>query len=90
MNKQKLFLVLSLIGILILIIISQGSSKVTGKIEKINFYSGVVKIKIQNNSVDILIFEAYLPLKENQTYTFCGKYQQEKNSTSFIVDKIIK
>jgi len=88
MNKQKIFFILSIIGIILLLILSQNSfEKISGKIEKIIYQDGAIKIYIKNESKEILLFtKKIINLKENDKIIVVGKkYEINK----IIANKII-
>ena len=88
---KKILFFGSILLTLILIIISLKSSpeSITGKIKQINYYSSSMSIYVYEKEEQIVIFDKIFNLKENQTITVYGKYEQYQNKTQFLADKII-
>ena len=92
MKRKKLFFFLSLIGILVLLLISTTIKPptITGKIKTITYGNNKITLQIENNNIGIIIFtNKILALTTNQTIQATGKIEQYKNQTQFIADKII-
>jgi hypothetical protein len=93
MNKQKIFLILSIMGILILLLISQNLNQpaLRGKISEIKYENNRISIKIENSEKEIILFtNKFLILKKSQEIIIYGKEQTYKNQTQIIAEKIIK
>lgn len=90
---KKITLISILIGIFILLLISQNTKQqeIEGKINQIQYNQGLTIITLQNNSTEILIFtNKIIGLKKDETILVSGKFQKENNKTQVIADKIIK
>ncbi|MBT3397388.1 hypothetical protein HOA55_00065 [archaeon] len=93
MNPQKSLFIATIIGILILLAISQFSSQITiqGKIQSIKYGNNKITIKLNNTPEQIIIFEnKILPLKSGDQVHIEGKQDTYKNQSQIIVDKIVR
>ena len=93
MNKQKTFFILSIIGILILLILSQTNSPPTieGKIKSIKYGNNRIIINLENHNQEIIIFSTQLlNLQQGQESLIHGRQETYKNKTQIIADKIIQ
>jgi hypothetical protein len=92
MNKQKLFFILTIVGILILLILTTISKPIIkGKIKSIQHGNNKIIIYLENHNQEIIIFtNEILNLQPNQYITIYGKQEIYKNKTQIIADKIIK
>jgi len=105
MNK-RLFFIISLIGILLLIIVTELPAKpiqiseitkkdigkkvkVQGKIKEIREQNQIIKIKLENSNIEIIIFtKNFLSLKQDHEIVIEGKVDIYKNNIQIIADKI--
>ncbi len=93
MNKltlQRLLLILSLLGIALLIIISQNQkSLITGTIEKIDNSNGRITIKLENETTKLILFEKTPPkIRAGDHIQVFGKEETYRGKKQIIVDKI--
>jgi len=87
----NLLFVLSIIGILILIFLSQNQPTQTGIIQSIEQSSTIIIIHLENSSTNLILFEdVILNLKAGDVIEFQGQEEVYKNQTQIIVDKITK
>ena len=90
MELKKLFFILSLIGILFLLIISQTTTQTyLGKIKSIQPSNNKVTLIIENSSTELILFETnFIKLKKGDTIEFQGKKDIYKNKKQIIISKI--
>ena len=91
MNKQKIFFIISILGILILLTLTQIQKPVAhGKIKSIQYSNNKISIILENNPKEIIIFtNKLLNLKQEQEIIIYGKQAIYKNQEQIIADKII-
>ena len=88
---QKIVFILTLIGIPSLIFALQITKPIhTGVIKSIQTSNTKTKIKLENYSTELIIFETTpLNIKKGDTIEFQGKKEIYKNKEQIIVDKIM-
>lgn len=91
MKLEKILFILSILGILIIIFLSQTTAQThTGKIKSIETSSKRIVIQLENSPIELILFETNLPnIQEGDVIEFQGKEEVYKNQTQIIVDKII-
>ena len=92
MKKERLFLFLSVMGILLLfILVIFQKPTLTGKISSLNINGDRINIKLENHS-EIIIFynRTKIDLNKYETIEIYGSKQTSKNQTTIFVNKIIK
>ena len=91
-SKQKLFFILTIMGILILLILTTTPKPIIeGKIKSIQHGNNKITIYLENNNQEIIIFtNKILNLQPKQNIKIYGKQEIYKNKTQIIADKIIK
>lgn len=92
MKQEKILLFLSIIGILILIFLSQATTQTyTGTIESIQSSNNKIIIKIENSSIELILFEtSYANLKKGDTIEFQGRQDTYKGQEQIKIDKLTK
>ena len=92
MKTEKILFILSILGILFLIFLSQTSTKTyEGKIESIQNSNHKIIIKIENSSTELILFEKrFIDLKKGDIIKFQGKADTYKDKKQIIVDRIEK
>jgi len=91
MKQSKLFFILSLIGILAIIILTQNQNPITGKITSIDYSNNKITIQLENHSNELIIFTSkILNLSINDNIIVEGKQKKYKNETQIIINKIEK
>jgi DNA/RNA endonuclease YhcR with UshA esterase domain len=91
MKLQKLTFLLSLLGILLLIFLTQTKPIQTATIESIHSTSSKTIIKLQNHSTELIIFDTpLLNIKSGDKIKFQGKASTYKNQKQIIINKISK
>jgi DNA/RNA endonuclease YhcR with UshA esterase domain len=90
MKLKKVFFILSIIGVLIVIFLSQVLvSTYVGKIESIKSSNGNVMIMIENSSVELVLFDAeFIDFKEGGIIEFQGRADVYMGKEQIIVDRI--
>ena len=90
MNKQKIFFILSLLGILTLLFLTQINKPITqGKIKQIYYSENKITIQLENQETPIILFtDQPLQLKQNQEVLIYGKQETYKGKQQIIADKI--
>jgi DNA/RNA endonuclease YhcR with UshA esterase domain len=89
MKLYKITLIISLIGILILIILSQSKPTQTATIESIKTSSNKIIIQIENSETELIIFDKpKLNLKKGNIIKFQGRADTYKNKSQIIIDKL--
>jgi hypothetical protein len=89
MNKQKIFFLISILGILILTWIANNQSPITeGKISSISESSSKTEIRLHNENRTIIIFDQ-VELEKNYDIQVYGKEEIYQNQTQIIAEKII-
>ena len=87
--KTKFLFLISLIGTLILLFLSQTSHQITitGNIESIKYGNNIITIKLENVEQNILIFEnEILKLRPQDEVAIKGK----KKNKEILADKILR
>ncbi len=78
MNRERLFLILSILCILILLLMTEFQKPIAlGEIEKIsgNF---PIRIKLQNQTTEIILFETEVSFKKGNIIEVYGSRQNEE------------
>jgi len=90
MNREKIFFILSLTGILLIILLAQVTKQTqTGKISSIKYSPNKITIQLENFEEPLILFdELSLNLKKGDKISFQGKEETYKNKKQIIVDKI--
>ena len=90
MKLQKITFILSLLGILLLILLSQTTKQTqTATIESIQSSSNKIIIQIENTETELILFDTpFINLKKGDTIEFQGRQDIYKNKTQIIIDKI--
>ncbi len=89
MNLQKITLLLSLIGILILILLSQLNISHVGIISKIYHSQSKTTIQLKNQTENLIIFKKFnLNLKNGDKIKFQGNRENYKGKDQIIIKKI--
>jgi len=91
MKFQNLTLIITLIGILSIIFISQNQPEQTATIEYIHQTKYKTTIKLQNTPIELIIFNTpHINLTKNDKIRFQGKPSTYKNKKQIIISKIKK
>ena len=91
MKIEKIFLILSLLGILILIFLAQSTKDQIGTIKSIKYSENKITIHLENQNETLIIFNSQqLNLKTGDEISFQGKLETYKGKKQIIIDKIIK
>jgi len=91
MKFAKITLILTLIGILLLIIITQNPQTITGKIKTIKYNNELTELTLNNTNTSIIIFtNDFIDLKKDDKVLLEGKESIYKNQKQFTVNKIYK
>lgn len=91
MKLQKLTLILSILGILLLIFLSQAKPIQTATVESIHSTSSKTIIQLQNHTTELIIFDTpNLNLTKGDKIKFQGKEDTYKNQKQIIINKISK
>tara|TARA_Y100000310_G_C20656328_1_gene802169 strand:- start:319 stop:603 length:285 start_codon:yes stop_codon:yes gene_type:complete len=92
MKKQKLFFILSILGILILLFLTTTTKPIIqGKVESINYGNNKITLQLENHNQEIILFSnQILNLQQGQDISIQGREEIYKNKTQIIADKIIK
>ena len=90
MKLQKITFILSLLGILLLIFLTQTSKQTQiATIESISSSNNKITIQIENNSAELIIFDApFTNLKKGDTIEFQGRQGIYRNKTQIIIDRL--
>ena len=90
MKSQKIFFILSILGILFLIVLSQTSNQFqTGIIKSVKYSNNKITIYLENESVELILFDIIiLNLKKGDIIEFQGKRDIYRGKKQIIVDKI--
>ena len=90
MKLQKITFILSLLGILLLIFLTQTTKQTQiATIESIQSSNNKIIIQIENNPAELIIFDTpFTNLKKGDTIEFQGRQDIYKNKTQIIVDKM--
>jgi DNA/RNA endonuclease YhcR with UshA esterase domain len=91
MGTQKLAFILSLLGILLLIFLSQTKPIQTATVESIHSTNSKTTIQLQDHATELIIFETpNLNLTKGDNIKFQGKEDAYKNKKQIIVKKLSK
>jgi len=91
MKLEKIFFIVSLLGILLLIFLAQTIKNKTGTIESITYSENKITIQLENQEETLIIFDAQpLNLKKGDKILFQGKREIYKGQNQIIIDKIEK
>lgn len=87
---KKIFFILSLVGILFLIFLTQATKQIqTGTIKSIQTSNNKITINLENNSTELIIFNTpFINLKKGNAIEFQGKRNIYKNKEQIIIDKM--
>ena len=90
MRLAKITFILSLLGVLLLIFLTQTTKQTQiATIESISSSSNKIIIQIENNPAELIIFDTpFINLKKGDTIEFQGRQDIYKNKTQIIIDKI--
>ena len=90
MRFQKILFILSLVGILFLIFLTQTTQQIqTGTIKSIQSSNSKTTIHLKDHPVELIIFKTPLAnLKKGDTIEFQGKQDIYKGKEQIIVDRI--
>ncbi len=87
---KKILFILSLIGILLLIFLTQTKQTQAGIIKSVQISNNRITLHLENNSIELILFDtSYLHLKKGDIIEFQGKRDMYKGKEQIIVDKII-
>jgi DNA/RNA endonuclease YhcR with UshA esterase domain len=92
MRLAKITFILSLLGILLLIFLTQTTKQTQiATIESIKSSNNKIIIQIENNSAELIIFNTpFTNLKKGDIIEFQGRQDIYKNRTQIIVDELTK
>jgi len=91
MKPAKIFFILSLLGILILMFLTQIDRSQEGTIKSVKYSENKITIQLENRNESLIIFNTpQLDLKPKDKISFQGKQEIYKQEKQIIVDKIIK
>jgi len=92
MKSQKIFFILSILGILFLIVLSQTSNQFqTGIIKSVKYSNNKITIYLENKPTELVLFDTnFLGLKKGDIIEFQGKEDIYRGKTQIIIDKILK
>ncbi|HDL02225.1 MAG TPA: hypothetical protein ENH20_00140 [Candidatus Pacearchaeota archaeon] len=91
MKLSKLTLILTLLGILILILITQAKPIQTATIKSIQQSQSKTIIQLKNHTTELIIFDTpSLNIKPGDIIKFQGKPSTYKNQKQIIISKISK
>ncbi|MFH1522109.1 MAG: hypothetical protein ABIF18_04085 [archaeon] len=90
MKLHKILFILSLLGILLLIFLTQITSQFqTGTIKSIQTSDSKITIQLENNPIELIIFDiSFTSLKKGDTIEFQGQQETYMGKEQIIVDKI--
>ncbi len=89
MRLEKLTLILTLLGILILILLTQSRPTYQATIHSIQQSKAKTTIQLENQTTELIIFNTpNLNLKQNDKIQFQGKSDIYKNKKQIIISKI--
>ena len=90
MKSEKILLLLSILGILLLIFLSQTTTPIyTGTIESIQSSNNKIIIKIENSSTELILFETnHINLEKGDTIEFQGRQDTYKGQAQIKIDRI--
>ncbi|MCD4771382.1 hypothetical protein K8R30_03120 [archaeon] len=88
-RAEKLTLILTLLGILLLIFLAQTKSIQTATISSIHYSPTKTTIQLENHSAELIIFDKInLSLNKNDQIKFQGKSSIYKNKKQIIIERI--
>ncbi|MBU2576945.1 MAG: hypothetical protein KKF50_04450 [Nanoarchaeota archaeon] len=91
MKLEKIFLILSLLGILLLMFLTQLPNNQTGTIESIKYSENRITIQLENQDETLILFNpSPLDLKPGDEISFRGKIETYRGEKQLIVDEIRK
>lgn len=100
MKYQKIIFISALLGVFLLIVLSQTLNKTqTGAIKSIQYSNNKITIYLENESTKLVIFISqnhllgstdFINLKKGDTIEFQGKDDIYRGKTQIIIDKILK
>lgn len=90
--SQKILILLSMIGILLLIFIVQNNQKIdSGKISSIEYSSKKITLQLKDKEEKLIIFDnQILDLKKGDVIEFTGTKEKYRQEEQIIVDKLWK
>jgi len=90
MKLEKIFFILSILGILILIFLAQTIIPTyIGKIKSIQSSNNKIIIEIENSSTELILFDTqYINLSKDDIIEFQGRQDTYNNQPQIKVDKI--
>ncbi|MBT3642535.1 hypothetical protein HN604_00020 [archaeon] len=90
-NSPKIYLLISIIGVLMLLFIAQNfQEKRTGIIEGVKYSNNKISITLENENATLTIFgNKILSLKSGDEIIYEGKPETYRGKEQFIVDKIV-
>jgi len=88
----KIYLLVSIIGIIFLLFITENNQITkTGTIEKISYSNNKISITLENENTSFVLFDdKMLDLKKGDKISFQGKKGIYRGQEQFIIEKIIK
>jgi len=90
MKISKITFTLSLLGILVLIVLTQFPETRTGTIESVQFSNNKITIQIENFEPKLILFDtSFINLKKGDEIRFQGKHDIYKKQEQIIVSKIL-
>ncbi len=91
MNKQKIFFILTILGILILLFLTQIKKPIIeGTISEIKYSQNKITILLENQETEIILFDLkQFDFRQGQKITVYGTQETYKNKPQIIADKII-
>ena len=91
MKPEKIFFIISLIGILLLIFLTQTIKDQTGTIQSIKYSEDKITIQLENQNKTLIIFNPKsFNLKVGDEISFQGKDEIYRGEKQIIINKIIK
>jgi len=91
MKEIKIFFIVTLVGILTLMFLTQVPHEQTGTIKSIRYSENKITIHLENNNATLIIFNSQsLNLKSGDKISFEGKFETYRGEKQIIVNKIIK
>ncbi|MCK4997371.1 hypothetical protein KAS08_03625 [Candidatus Pacearchaeota archaeon] len=90
MNSKKKYFILTLLGILTLMLLGNFKESQTGTIQEIKTSAKKTTILLQENDIELIIFNSNINLQKGNIIKFYGKQDTYKNKEQIIIDKIWK
>lgn len=90
MNSKKKYFILTLLGILTLMLLGNFKESQTGTIQEIKTSAKKTTILLQENDIELIIFNSNINLQKGNIIKFNGKQDTYKNKEQIIIDKIWK